>query len=391
MPSLAISLAQSLAQSLGSSVGNGDWEFSNFTIFANASERYVINPETGVITGPFASGIPAVIWIDGKRFLQVEASDQCVPIYNTDLTDASWTPVDSDSVESATDPQGNTNASKFIPSTLNRRHYLSQTVTYRTVTIIAKADGYDFAYLRPEVGSTTDVYLSLTDGAITGSDLTAISFSESISLPNDWWLFRIVYNSNSSKFRIGAKPTNSTDYFNGDGSSGVIFWLPQGTTNTGYGTSLIETEASAVTRAKDQVYIPALSVPWFIKDKSKWLWYPKYSNSQIAAGEKRYICRFEDSGSNSVGVYYFGTDQKIYLEVDGVDSFSTGATTHSVNQELEVTLDREAGSITLANFTTGNGETVGTPWNRTDGDLKIGQDSSEANQIDGVIRLEKTT
>lgn len=620
MPSLAISLAQSLAQSLGSSIGNGDWEFSNFTVFANASERYVINPETGVITGPFASGIPAVIWIDGKRYLQVEASDQNVPTYTNDLTNGVWGKVDaSDSISAIADPQGNTTAYRYIPSTTSGEHFLYQAKTYRTIQVIAKNAGYNYLYSRASISGYKMFTFNLTTGSIYAADISVVTSSRSISLGNDWWYFEVILNADSLQYTVGAYDNSTGSNFAGDGSSGVDIWLPQGKTNTKYGTSLIETESSAVTRAKDQVYIPALSLPFFIKDKSKWIRYPKWSSAQVTTGDEREICEFEDTTQN-IRCYYDGSDKKVkvagriynlvsgnqnwgvwiingicyyteagtntiksvpvtggtpttlvtgvaglrdlcctstkiyYLTASGLNSvditggtgslivsdannpqtcftdgtkvyyasyndgkiksytiiggatndevtgltnpvgvsasatdlwwsangkisyrplaggattdfitgltsvqdiyvdedsgivcyvandviyyapiatgvsvqildaqttargiccdatcvyigvyglnkvnkifkapFSSAATTHSANQKLEVTLDRIAGSITLANFTTGNGETVGTPWNRTDGDLKIGQDSSEANQIDGVIRLEKTT
>jgi hypothetical protein len=67
--------------------------------------------------------------------------------------------------------------------------------------------------------------------------------------------------------------------------------------------------------------------------------------------------------------------------------FSSSTTSHSELTKALVTLDRVSGSIKLENFTSGNGTTVGTPWNRTDGTFRIGYDINDINKIDGFIRV----
>jgi hypothetical protein len=40
--------------------------------YVNASPRYVVNPSTGAVTGPYAGGAPAIVTIGTERYLQIE-------------------------------------------------------------------------------------------------------------------------------------------------------------------------------------------------------------------------------------------------------------------------------------------------------------------------------
>jgi hypothetical protein len=68
--------------------------------------------------------------------------------------------------------------------------------------------------------------------------------------------------------------------------------------------------------------------------------------------------------------------------------FSSGATTHSAYQALTVALDRAAGTLALSGFTTGNGTTTGTAWDRPDSILYVGEDALESTHIDAALYLE---
>jgi len=141
--------------------------------------------------------------------------------------------------------------------------------------------------------------------------------------------------------------------------------------------------ASAVTRAKDEGYIPAASVPTALKDKGTFSFITEWSSDQVTTGDLRYLAEFADTTQN-IKIYYNGTDKKIY--VYGASALvASAATTHSAAQKLTVSYDRASGSITLSGFTTGNGTYPGTAWDRTDGNLYVGMDASLANQIDRCI------
>lgn len=318
MPSLGHSLAVSLAQSLAQSIG-GTWNFTDYLAFTNASPRYLINPVTGVVSS-FGAGVPAIVTINGKRYLQDEASRTCLPTYNNQLTHANWSKFAAgDTLGTTADPVGGSTAYTYIPSTANNIHGIYQAKVCRTQALCAKANGYNYAWIRYAVSGvvTASVICNLTTGAlvevIEAGGPTQLLFSRSQALAWGGYYFEVTIAADSLYCEYGVSNTASSTTFAGNGTDGAILWLPQASTNTKYEGSLIVTGAAAVTRAKDQAYIPAVSVPVSLKDRCKITVYPAWSSAQVTTGDERELVEFEDNTQN-IRCYYDGSDKKVKVE-----------------------------------------------------------------------------
>ena len=352
--------------------------------FTNTSARYVINPVTGVVSGPFGTGVPAVITVNGKQVVQIEAADTNLLVYSAALETANWAKsYASDTVSAALypDPNDGSRMHRHIPDAANNYHYVYQNAVGRSIGVIARNRGYNFLTIR--ISGSRSITVNLTTGAWAYSEGTG--FIEDLRyqiLADTSMCIACVVNVDTTYVGIGACSASGVKSFAGDGVSGVDIWQPKLSTNTKYVSSIIMTNSVPVTRNKDQASIAAARVPAVLKDKCSIDLIPEWSSAQVTTGDLRYICEFADSVQN-IKVYYNGTDKKVY--VYGASALITSAaTTHSANQNLTVSLSRD-GILILNGFTTGNGTTIGTSWNRTDGILYVGQDATEVNQFDGLL------
>jgi hypothetical protein len=165
----------------------------------------------------------------------------------------------------------------------------------------------------------------------------------------------------------------------------LIFSIVQYEWDATYPGRPIPTSGTPITTAKDEAFLPAVSVPNIVKDKLILEAYPRWSSAQVTTGDLRFLCEFADTVQN-IKVYYNGTDKKVYV-YGAAALIASAATTHSAHQRLTITLDRADGSMVLSGFTTGNGTTVDTSWSSTDGNLYLGMDAALANQFDGLVHV----
>jgi len=158
---------------------------------------------------------------------------------------------------------------------------------------------------------------------------------------------------------------------------------------TGVDGKILRTTNSSFSQVKDQSYIASALLPNSLRDKCRFSFYTPYSDTQMASGEKCYLARYDDSGANSVGLYLYQTDKKVHLEINGVDSILSGALTWSAGDpQKSVLIDRLAGTLTTAGFTTGNSTETGAVWSQPNGLLRLGMDGSELNHLRGFVRID---
>lgn len=70
-------------------------------------------------------------------------------------------------------------------------------------------------------------------------------------------------------------------------------------------------------------------------------------------------------------------------------AIETPATTHSQLQQLLVTLDPTIGNLEIDNFSSGNGDVTGRPWDVTAGKVFVGMDKDALHQWDGIVHFSK--
>ena len=340
--------------------------------FTNTSPRYVINPVTGEVLGPFAANVPAIITIGGKRYLSSWKSLGNLLTYSNDLTNVLWK---YDGVNggiasidgAALAPDGASGVSllttRNISAAGSRTH---RTVTIPTGTLFStwakRGTQYSWACLR--FGSPAN---PLVTSFVPPSVWTR--YTRAIAGTN---YYPVIYNDKNGDNDVPNPVTGDN----------VYYWCAQVEIANYPGRPIPTTSESIVTN-KDQCKLVAANVPDALKDKCTIHVIPEWSSDQVTTGDLRYIGEFADTTQN-IKVYYNGTDKKIY--VYGASALITSsATTHLAGQQLNVSLDRVAGTLKLNGFTTGNGTSTGTAWNKTNGILYVGQDATEANQFDGLI------
>ena len=371
---------------------SGTTDLIDLISFANASERYAINPVTGEVTYA-AAGVPMIVTINGVRYLQAESARTCLNTYNTNLTNAAWQKITVADVRAASatpDPMGGSTTYKLIPSTDNAEHFIYQNLTGRTIGCFFKNNGHNYAYVRgflpgPKFPSAI---VNLTTGAVTGLiEPTLIKSMRAIMRSDGWIWISGVWTADSTYSEYGVTNTDSTITFAGDGIKSVDMWLPQYTAHIVSLGSPIKTPTVAVTRAKDEALIASALVS-IQRDRWQWSGYLGYASTQLNAGDKRYLFHFADSGANVCGVYVSGTDLKVHVDnSNGADAILSAALTWTAATKWTVTGIRATGALTVAGPTGGSTET-GSAWNRPDGALYLNMDSSLANQLDGMGRID---
>ena len=167
--------------------------------------------------------------------------------YSEDFTNAFWTKSrGSFSADAGVAPDGTTTADKFVPDTGNfsdhNFYHRWYTISNNTLSVYAKADGYDYLSLSVYIGTTTSqgVQFNLSTGTITTS-ANATGVIESVG--NGWYRCSMFpTNATNGQWGVimpndGSTPGNYfRSTFAGDGTSGVLCWGAQLETTalTGY-------------------------------------------------------------------------------------------------------------------------------------------------------------
>ena len=160
-------------------------------------------------------------------------------------------------------PDGTLTADKLVETSTTNIHTLNQPLpsssgTY-TFSVFIKASEKNNVRVDISDGATAAVggVFNLSTGTsslVTGGSWTNISTS-SVQYPNGWWKCVVTATQGGGTVvnpRINLLDANGIPNYLGDGTSGIYIWgaqLEQGSTPSSY----IPTEASAVTRAADNV------------------------------------------------------------------------------------------------------------------------------------------
>ena len=145
---------------------------------------------------------------------------------------------------------GATTADKVIASATTAEHNVYYSVTSVvgeiTTSVYAKADGYNFLYLRNTSSSGGGVWFNLSTGAIATQQSGRVGTITSVG--NGWYRCSVTWNqptAGTNQFIIvGPAPSDNTATYLGDGTSGVLLFGAQ--MEYGVMTDYIATTTAAV-------------------------------------------------------------------------------------------------------------------------------------------------
>jgi hypothetical protein len=231
--------------------------------FTRASTATRVNASGLIET--VASGVPRLDYQGStcpKLLLEPQRTNSV--LYSEQFENGAWLKYSTGTVttNSAISPDGTLDADLFVPNTTNYQHTIEQNMgtTSGTITmsVYAKASGYNWLALNTYVGSSKFTYFNLQNGTIgtIPSGVTA-----SIQNAGNGWYRIICTVTGGANTYISFSPTTANNVltFAGDGTSGVLLWGAQLEQNASYVSSYIPTTTAAVTRLVDAAYKTSIS------------------------------------------------------------------------------------------------------------------------------------
>lgn len=214
----------------------------------------------GVNAARFNHVFNGTSWV--SRGLLVEEQRTNLALYSEQIDHTAWLKFDSNvTANLSTAPDGTTAADKVIPNTVSANHgvYNSSAIsissgTQYTVSVYAKASGYNFLYLVCNVrgsSASTGVCVNLTDG--TQSNGGASGTYTVTNVGDGWWRIACTATASSTSGYIEIWPRSTAGGASstiGNGTDGVLVWGVQLEAGA-FATSYIPTTSASVTRSAD--------------------------------------------------------------------------------------------------------------------------------------------
>ncbi|HYQ55370.1 MAG TPA: hypothetical protein VES70_33595 [Pseudomonas sp.] len=234
--------------------------FSDLITFTRATTGTWLNPATGLLETA-AINVPR---LEAKGLL-FEQQRTNLALRSADFGNATWVKSQlTVTTDGTLSPDGVTQASKLVPSTVAAGHQISQniasTATAFAASVFAKAGAYNILRVRIAINGTFsgDTIVNLTTGAIVSTGFPG-SYTE--QMPNGWWRVVVPFSAVSTTtvsfgFWVYVNG-NGTDA--GDGTSALYTWGAQLEAADSV-SSYIPTVAAQVTRSADLAYV--LAADW---------------------------------------------------------------------------------------------------------------------------------
>lgn len=145
-----------------------------------------------------------------------------------------------------------------------------------------------------------------------------------------------------------------------------------------FSSSSIETTGATGTRTYDQARILAANVPVSFRTVGiKATFAPECTSAElIAHTADMTLFAFGTGVQNRISLVVSGGTVRVRVVVSGITQVLTSAITFSRWQDITITADALAGSVTVAGAAAGNGTYAGVPWVMPAGDLYVGNVST---------------
>ena len=209
-------------------------------------------------------------WVNKGILVESEARTNLVQY---SIPDSNWLSYQGTlTTDQAVSNDGNTNASKYIPTTNNTEHYIEETTSATSGTfthsVYVKANGYDKV-------SLTAVHVGATEGATSGAvfdissgllnNVSAIGSGKIENNGNGWFRISYTYTVTGTvtdhRIRVSVRSDSYAPIWTPNGTDGIyIYGAQQEAASTP--SSYIPTNGATVTRAAETVTVPYANLPW---------------------------------------------------------------------------------------------------------------------------------
>lgn len=220
----------------------------------DVATAYIATTSAAVSVGP-VSGLPRLDYLNSTcPRLLLEPQRTNLALYSEQFNNAYWDKFNTTiSANSATAPDGTTSADKIIADANNSNHAIyKQTIISSgsaTISVYAKAAGYNFIFLSDTIDLTKSAYFNLSNGTLGTIGANATASIQSAG--NGWYRCVLTFTATSgSGIGIDLASANGTLSFAGNNVNGVLVWGCQVEAGA-YGTSYISTLGTSVTRVAD--------------------------------------------------------------------------------------------------------------------------------------------
>ena len=294
----------------------GDFDFERQSIGTRVRKDGLIEEVT--------DNVPRLDWLNSNcPSLLLEPQRSNILKRSEQFDNATWSKNNSSiNSNSIISPNGTLTADKFIEDNTTNTHRLNQ------IFFSASNDTYTFSVFVKKNGRS-NFHLSISDSA-TGQanilvDLDNGTFTNGVKptgswtnvsggieeLASGWYRVHVTGDKNAgSNIIADLELYNNARNYTGDGISGIYVWgamLEQAS----YPTSYIKTEASAVTRLKDECYGGGTAD--FFNDNEGVLFLNM--KSFVNGGTNRFIQIHDGSYNNAITLYFTSTTNRIVARV----------------------------------------------------------------------------
>jgi len=210
-------------------------------------------------------------WTNRGLLLESEARTNLVT-YSEDFTNVAWAATSSTVTLDVTGPDGQANsAATLLPSSGSAYHFVrystgSISTTY-TLSVFAKANGYDFLIIGDNLasgaGNQRIAFFDLSNGSVGTIDdnSTGNVLSTTIEdVGNGWYRCSVTYVASSALHDIGVSDSDGASSFTANGTSSILIYgaqLEAGSTPSSY----MPTNGATFTRAVETLTVAAADLP----------------------------------------------------------------------------------------------------------------------------------
>lgn len=390
-------LGQWLGQDLGQSLGQDFCDHGVIARFADGaySGAGIRSVDYDEKWNDFGAGVPPIVIIGGRRFIQIETAEENLNTYSQDFSQADWVKVACPVTSNAlTAPDGTLTAEKLVPTTDNTEHYIiNSTMSFDGLSV------YEMSVYAKQ-GEYNSIRLSLPNALFAGNpiidyNLAAGTLNEIGGIVDSGiepaangyyrcWATATSDAAGSGWMRVYAH--NGTASFAGDGSSGVYAWQAQLSKRLVPGSAVLS-GAVATTRAANTFTWLSADVPDQLRGDADFIWIPYYDSTSRGAIQSMIIHFIASGASHSIYLHTgggVGQTFRVYDATGTVTLVQSGATTYSRLQPIRFGLRPSAGKLILSGCTTGNGIFTGTPWQTTAGNVSYVCYNSTNYQASGL-------